>query len=97
MEGEDASLQMKEENEPTQSIDEVLAIIQEAKKLGERHKGCDLLVNESSSIDLDDDNSDIDDDSDEIETSGDFVCALWVLHLYDRLYVIRSFIEFRIW
>lgn len=76
MEGEDASLQMKEENEPTQSIDEVLAIIQEAKKLGERHKGCDLLVNESSSIDLDDDNSDIDDDSDEIETSGDFVCAL---------------------
>uniref|UniRef100_A0A3Q7IQL9 Protein kinase domain-containing protein n=1 Tax=Solanum lycopersicum TaxID=4081 RepID=A0A3Q7IQL9_SOLLC len=52
MEGEDASLQMKEENEPTQSIDEVLAIIQEAKKPGEGPKGCDLFVNGSSSIDL---------------------------------------------
>ncbi|WMV53325.1 hypothetical protein MTR67_046710, partial [Solanum verrucosum] len=79
MEGEDASLQMKEENEPTQSIDEVLAIIQEAKKPGEGPKGCDLLVKGiSSSIDLDDDDdSDIDDDTDdEIETSGEFVCAL---------------------
>lgn len=77
MEGEDASLQMKEENEPTQSIDEVLAIIQEAKKPGEGPKGCDLFVNGSSSIDFDDDDSDIDDDTDdEIETSGEFVCAL---------------------
>ncbi|KAK6775114.1 hypothetical protein RDI58_026115 [Solanum bulbocastanum] len=79
MEGEDASLQMKEENEPTQSIDEVLAIIQEAKKPGERPKGCDLLVKGiSSSIDLDDDDdSDIDDDTDdEIETSGEFICDL---------------------
>ncbi|KAH0777640.1 hypothetical protein KY290_009051 [Solanum tuberosum] len=79
MEGEDASLQMKEENEPTQSIDEVLAIIQEAKKPGEGPKGCDLLVKGiSSSIDLDDDDdSDIDDDTeDDIETSGEFVCAL---------------------
>ncbi|KAG5574612.1 hypothetical protein H5410_054746 [Solanum commersonii] len=71
MEGEDASLQMKEENEPTQSIDEVLAIIQEAKKPGEGPKSCDLLVKGiSSSIDLDDDTDD------EIETSGEFVCAL---------------------
>ncbi|XP_055829082.1 serine/threonine-protein kinase SAPK1-like isoform X2 [Solanum dulcamara] len=78
MEGEEASLQMKEENEPTQSIDEVLAIIQEAKIPGEGPKGCDLLVKGSSSIDLDDDDdSDIDDDTDdEIETSGDFVCEL---------------------
>lgn len=78
MEGEEASLQMiNGENEPSQSIDEVLAIIQEAKKPGEDPKVCDLLVKGiSSSIDLDDD-SDIDDDTDdEIETSGDFVCAL---------------------
>uniref|UniRef100_M1BBR8 Serine/threonine-protein kinase SAPK1 n=1 Tax=Solanum tuberosum TaxID=4113 RepID=M1BBR8_SOLTU len=45
MEGEDASLQMKEENEPTQSIDEVLAIIQEAKKPGEGPKALVCALN----------------------------------------------------
>ncbi|XP_059307459.1 serine/threonine-protein kinase SAPK2-like [Lycium ferocissimum] len=71
MEGEEASLQMNGENEPSQSIDEVLAIIQEARKPGEGPKVGDLFVNGSSSLDLDDD-LDIDAD-DVIETSGDFV------------------------
>ncbi|KAM3201263.1 hypothetical protein P3L10_033626 [Capsicum annuum] len=80
MEGEEASLEMiNGENEPSQSIDEVLAIIEEARKPGEGPQACDLLVKGSSiSIDdLDEDDSDIDDDTDdEIETSGDFVCEL---------------------
>ncbi|KAJ8544022.1 hypothetical protein K7X08_025640 [Anisodus acutangulus] len=76
MEGEEASLQMNGENEPSQSIDEVLAIIQEARKPGEGLKAGDLFVKGSSSMDLDDD-LDIDADiDDEIETSGDFVYAL---------------------
>ncbi|KAK4356267.1 hypothetical protein RND71_025238 [Anisodus tanguticus] len=76
MEGEEASLQMNGENEPSQSIDEVLAIIQEARKPGEGLKAGDLFVKGSSSMDLNDD-LDIDADIDhEIETSGDFVYAL---------------------
>ncbi|KAM3283131.1 hypothetical protein P3S67_026776 [Capsicum chacoense] len=80
MEGEEASLEMiNGENEPSQSIDEVLAIIEESRKPGEGPKACDLLVKGSSiSIDdLDEDDSDIDDDTDDaIETSGDFACEL---------------------
>ncbi|XP_009620689.1 serine/threonine-protein kinase SAPK1-like isoform X2 [Nicotiana tomentosiformis] len=76
IEGEEASLQTNGENEPSQSIEEVLAIIQEARKPGEGHKAGNLFVKGSSSIDLDDD-LDIDADiDDEIDTSGDFVCAL---------------------
>ncbi|PHU00011.1 Serine/threonine-protein kinase SAPK2 [Capsicum chinense] len=80
MEGEEASLEMiNGENEPSQSIDEVLAIIEEARKPGEGPQACDLLVKGGniSIDDLDEDDSDIDDDTDdEIETSGDFVCEL---------------------
>ncbi|XP_019225404.1 PREDICTED: serine/threonine-protein kinase SAPK2-like [Nicotiana attenuata] len=75
MEGEEASLQTNEENEPSQSIEEVLAIIQEARKPGEGLKDGNLYVKGSSSIDLDDLDIDADID-DEIDTSGDFVCAL---------------------
>ncbi|XP_070001765.1 serine/threonine-protein kinase SAPK2-like isoform X2 [Nicotiana tabacum] len=75
MEGEEASLQTNEENEPSQSIEEVLAIIQEARKPGEGLKDGNLFVKGSSSIDLDDLDIDADID-DEIDTSGDFVCAL---------------------
>ncbi|TMW86712.1 hypothetical protein EJD97_020971 [Solanum chilense] len=74
--GEEASLvQMNSEEKPLQSIEEALAIIQEARKPGEGSKASDYFVNSSISMDLDDYDTDADLD-DEIDTSGDFVCAL---------------------
>jgi len=71
-EGE-ASLQMSNDIYPSQSIEEVLAIIKEASKSTTSTKGGENYV--GGSIDFDDI---IDDDTDlnGIETSGDFVCAL---------------------
>ncbi|URD74899.1 abscisic acid-inducible protein [Musa troglodytarum] len=59
---------------PTQSIEEVMAIIQEAQKPGEAPKlGHGHFIG-GGSVDLDDMDGDM--DLDDIETSGDFVCAL---------------------
>ncbi|XAR73431.1 Non-specific serine/threonine protein kinase [Bertholletia excelsa] len=71
-EGEEASLQMKGADDGlTQSMEEVLAIIQEARKPGEAAKGGGLFVGGSTDLD------DLDDtDLDDIESSGDFVCAM---------------------
>lgn len=75
MEGEEASLEemMKNGENPGQSNEEVLAIIQEARKVV---AGDGVKIGESflgGSMDLDElDDTDLDD----IETSGDFVCAL---------------------
>ncbi|XP_059641584.1 serine/threonine-protein kinase SAPK1 isoform X2 [Cornus florida] len=72
MEGEEASLESTESDKPSQSIEEVLAIIQEARNSAGGAKVGGLFL--GGSMDLDDiDDADIDDD---IETSGDFVCAL---------------------
>ncbi|XP_057495516.1 serine/threonine-protein kinase SAPK1-like isoform X1 [Actinidia eriantha] len=71
IEGEETSLQKSSAENPSQSMDEVLAIIQEARKSAEVPKGergCFI----GGSTDLDDTDADISD----IETSGDFVCAL---------------------
>ncbi|KAF2283951.1 hypothetical protein GH714_017549 [Hevea brasiliensis] len=68
MEGGEGSLQDNDKCEESQSIEEILAIIQEARKSGEGPKMGGLLI--GGSMDIDD--SDIDD----IETSSDFVCAL---------------------
>ena len=54
-------------------IEEILSIIQEARKPGEGPKVGDQFV--GGSMDLDDIDAD-DADIDDIETSGDFVCAL---------------------
>ncbi|KOM30734.1 hypothetical protein LR48_Vigan01g028900 [Vigna angularis] len=62
---------MKESCE-TQSIEEILSIIQEARKPGEGPRVGEQFV--GGSMDLDD--IDADADIDDIETSGDFVCAL---------------------
>ncbi|WVZ24898.1 hypothetical protein V8G54_003442 [Vigna mungo] len=62
---------MKESCE-TQSIEEILSIIQEARKPGEGPRVGGQFV--GGSMDLDD--IDADADIDDIETSGDFVCAL---------------------
>jgi len=56
----------------TQSIEEILSIIQEARKPGEGPRVGEQFV--GGSMDLDD--IDADADIDDIETSGDFVCAL---------------------
>lgn len=77
MEGEEASClqQMKKNTEnPSQSNEEILAIVQEARKPGDVAKvsGGHLV---GGSMDLDElDDADLDDD--DIETSGDFVCSL---------------------
>lgn len=74
MEGEEA-IQMKNTNDyPAQTVEEALAIIQEARKPAEGPKaGGGLFV--AGSMDLDDIDTDADIEED-IETSGDFVCAL---------------------
>ncbi|XP_062097674.1 serine/threonine-protein kinase SAPK2 isoform X1 [Humulus lupulus] len=70
MEGE--SYQSTDVNNPSQSIEEVVSMIQEASKAVEAPKlGGDLM---GGSMDLDD--LDIDADIEDIETSGDFVCSL---------------------
>ncbi|CAN4106769.1 unnamed protein product [Withania somnifera] len=76
MEGEEASLvQVNGGEKPLQSIEEALAIIQEARKPAEGSNASDSFVNSSISMELDDFDTDADLD-DEIDTSGDFVCAL---------------------
>lgn len=65
-------LQTDGPNDSKQSEDEILAIIQEARKPVEIPKLSGILV--GGSMDLDDLETDA--DIDDIETSGDFVCAL---------------------
>ncbi|KAK8325541.1 hypothetical protein V6Z12_A11G058800 [Gossypium hirsutum] len=73
MEGEDGYMENEEES---QRIEEILCIIDEARKGGDGPKvGSQLL---GGSMDLDDDDIDCDADIDDLETSGDFVCALRV-------------------
>lgn len=72
---EEEAIQMNGGEKPLQSIEEALAIIQEARKPGEGSKASDYFVNSSLSMDLDDFDTDADLD-DEIDSSDDFVCAL---------------------
>lgn len=65
-------LQVDGPNDPKQSEDEILAIIQEARIPAENPKLGGILV--GGSMDLDDLETDA--DIDDIEASGDFVCAL---------------------
>ncbi|CAI9116253.1 OLC1v1017351C1 [Oldenlandia corymbosa var. corymbosa] len=67
---EGGSLQTNDVNDPSQSMDEALAIIQEAKKIDVEKTGL-LSV---ASMDLDDlDDADLEED---LGASGDFVCAV---------------------
>ncbi|KAK6923363.1 Protein kinase domain [Dillenia turbinata] len=72
MEGE-GSLQSDDVKDPQQSMEEILLILQEARKPGEGPKVGGQFVG-GSCMDLDD--MDADADIDDIETSGDFVCAM---------------------
>ncbi|KAJ6730329.1 SERINE/THREONINE-PROTEIN KINASE SAPK1 [Salix viminalis] len=69
---EGRSWQSNEVNIPSQSIEEVLSIIQEASKPVFLSKAADHLL--GGSMDLDD--LDPNADPEDIETSGDFVCPL---------------------
>ncbi|KAH1065367.1 hypothetical protein J1N35_030354 [Gossypium stocksii] len=60
-------------NNPSQSLEEVQSIIQEAMKTTEVPKGGELFL--GGSMDLDDD-LDGDEDLEDVESSGDFVCPL---------------------
>ncbi|OEL37249.1 Serine/threonine-protein kinase SAPK1 [Dichanthelium oligosanthes] len=68
------SMQLADMNTPEQSLEEVMAIIQEARKPGEAMKLAGQLPC-LGSMDLDDIDLDDIDDID-IENSGDFVCAM---------------------
>ncbi|KAH7520512.1 hypothetical protein FEM48_Zijuj08G0151800 [Ziziphus jujuba var. spinosa] len=73
MDENDGGLQNEDENESgQQSIEEILSIIQEARKPAEGPKIGDHFL--GGSMDLDE--LDADGDMDDLETSGDFVCAL---------------------
>jgi serine/threonine-protein kinase SRK2 len=61
-----------DKNGSSQSIEEILSIIQEARKAGDGLKVGEQFVGGSMNLDDLDTDADIDD----IETSGDFVCAL---------------------
>lgn len=65
-------LQNEGPSDPTQSMEEILHIVQEARKPGDvpRAGGGPLL---GGSMDFDDIEADA--DIDDVETSGDFVCA----------------------
>lgn len=68
---ENGSWESNDVNNPSQSVEEVLSIIQEASKpLNIPKVGGGLLT--GGSMDLDD--LDADSDLEDIETSGDFVC-----------------------
>lgn len=73
-EGEEASMQVNggEDDYTSQSIEEALAIIQEARIPGEATKLNDLFV--GGSMDLDE--IDTDEDIDDSEISDDFVCSI---------------------
>lgn len=70
-----SSLEMGKVNTPLQTIEEVISILQEARK------GATGVINEGQfvggGVDLDDEiNSDDEFEDDDADTSGDFVCAL---------------------
>ncbi|XP_052308851.1 serine/threonine-protein kinase SAPK2-like isoform X3 [Populus trichocarpa] len=71
-EEEDGSLQIDDAKEESQRIEEILAMIQEARKPAEGHRIGGQVFGGS----MDPDDIDADADIDDIETSGDFVCAL---------------------
>lgn len=80
MEGEEDGFQnmnSNESNNPSQSIEEVITIIQEARKPvkgGPKIEG--QFVGMGGSVDIDDEIDTDADLDDETETSGDFVCSL---------------------
>ncbi|KAF2291578.1 hypothetical protein GH714_025873 [Hevea brasiliensis] len=69
---EGGSWQNNDVNNPSQSIEEVLSIIQEARKPVELPKTEGNII--GGSMDLDDVDADV--DYEDIETSGEFVCPL---------------------
>lgn len=66
------SVQMNDINTPSQGLEEIMAIIQEARKPGDGSKFSGQIPG-LGSMELDD----IDTDDIDVEDSGDFVCALW--------------------
>ncbi|KAK7860136.1 abscisic acid-inducible protein kinase [Quercus suber] len=74
MDENEGSWQDDKENDSSQSIEELLSIVQEARKPAQGPKFGGSFVGGSLELDLDDLEADC--DMDDIETSGDFVCAL---------------------
>uniref|UniRef100_A0A453D4B4 non-specific serine/threonine protein kinase n=1 Tax=Aegilops tauschii subsp. strangulata TaxID=200361 RepID=A0A453D4B4_AEGTS len=68
------SMHLADMNTPSQSLEEAMAIIQEAQKPGDNALGIAGQVACLGSMDLDDIDFDIDDI--DVESSGDFVCPL---------------------
>lgn len=74
-EDEESSSDMDNADEPSQSIEEIISIIQEARKGPTDGKKDGQFVG-GDSMELDDELDTDDELEDEVDTSGDFVCAL---------------------
>lgn len=72
---EESSLEVEKTNMPSQSIEEVISIIQEARKGTTNGKQDGQFVG-GGSMELDDEIDSDDELEDDVDTSGDFVCAL---------------------
>eukprot|EP00268_Persea_americana_P033299 TRINITY_DN32989_c0_g2_i6.p2 TRINITY_DN32989_c0_g2~~TRINITY_DN32989_c0_g2_i6.p2 ORF type:complete len:149 (+),score=28.36 TRINITY_DN32989_c0_g2_i6:1010-1456(+) len=72
MDGSEMNSQSEHTNDPSQSIEDIMSILQEAGKPAEGPKLGGHILTESA--DLDDTDTDV--DLEDVETSGDFVCAL---------------------
>ncbi|XXG61184.1 hypothetical protein AAC387_Pa04g2899 [Persea americana] len=72
MDGSEMNSQSERTNDPSQSIEDIMSILQEASKPAEGPKLGGHILTESA--DLDDTDTDV--DLEDVETSGDFVCAL---------------------
>ncbi|KVI03145.1 hypothetical protein Ccrd_018561 [Cynara cardunculus var. scolymus] len=72
MEDEESGAEVEKADTPSQSTEEVIAIIQEARKspMGSKEEG------EFVGMDLEDEIDSDDEFEDDVDTSGDFVCAL---------------------
>lgn len=66
--------QSEHANDHSQSIEDIMSILQEARKPAEGPKLGGHILTEGA--DLDDMDMDTDADLEDVETSGDFVCAL---------------------
>lgn len=92
---ETGSWQINDVNNPSQSVEEVLSIVQEARKSLNVPIVGGLL--NGGTMDLDDLEAD-EEDLEDVETSGEFVCPLWVcVHEQAKLlFDVKMWIDFSV-
>jgi len=71
---EGGSWQSNDINHPSQSVDEILSIVQEARQPAELGNQSGVYLGGSMDFEFDDVDADV--DVDDIESSGEFVCPV---------------------